>query len=511
MTQAPLPAPLAGAAFVFTLAGSLAAQPQDQPQTPSALATVGELQLSLEDAVRAALDNDLVLRIQEINTEVAQYQARGSWGVFDPILTAAAGLSDAEIIGFDPFVGPIDAEEQGWSSGAGLLFPLTTGGSFNVTFNHIFTDTTDPSKSASPELTQDALGVEYRQPLLRGAGERYSTTDQRLSDLAYRRQIEVQRQDRQQSIANVVTAYWDLVAAIAQYEVALTTLELGREQLDQNQRRLAAGVGTQVDVLQAEANVAQNEDSLLLRETEVLRAADVLKGRLYPGIDPTTWNARIVPTTPLPEPPANLESEVPPWSSALQVAQDSRAELRQQRLQIRSAELELSRAGSLRRPQLDLVLASRSSSFEASSNEALESAFGLEYPQHTASLNFSLPIGNRSALYNQRRARAQLRAARLSYDQAENIIVGEVRAALRQVIYSARAVASTEKSRELAQSQLEAEQARFREGLSTNFNVLEFQRQLAEARTAHTAARTVLAKALMELQRSQGVLGELGP
>jgi outer membrane protein len=523
MTQAPLPAALAQPALVVALLAALASplgaqdepqttSAQDQPETPDALATVGEIQLSLEEAVRAALDNDLVLRITEIETEIAQYEALGSWGAFDPILTATAGFSDGEIAQFneDPDIGEFEADQQGWFGAAGLLVPMTTGGSFNLTFDHSFTDTTIPGAPAF-ELTRDALGVEYRQPLLRGFGRDVSTSDQRLAELAYLRQIEVQRQDRQRLIADVVTAYWDLVAAVAQYEVALTTLELGLEQLEQNQRRLDAGVGTQVDVLQAEANVAQNEDALLLRETEVLRAADELKGLLYPGVEPATWNARLVPTTPLPEAPANLESEVPPWSSALLVAQDSRAELRQQRLQIRSAEVELTRADSFRRPQLDLVLASRSETFDADAGESLEEALGWEFPQHSAALDFRLPIGNRDALYNQRRARARLRAARLSYDQVQNLIVGEVRAALRQVIYSARAVASTEKSAQLAQSQLEAEQARYREGLSTNFQVLEFQRQLAEARSTHTAARTVLAKALMELQRSQGVLGELDP
>jgi outer membrane protein TolC len=485
---------------------------QDQPETPHALKTEGEIQLSLEDAVRAALDNDLVLRITEINTEIAQYEARGSWGAFDPILTATAGLTDGEFKSFDPNpnVGEFEADQQGWFGGAGLLVPLTTGGSFNLTFDHSFTDTTS-AVTPAVEVTRDALGVEYRQPLLRGFGSDVSTTDQRLAELAYLSQIEVQRQDRQRLISDVVRAYWDLVAAVAQYDVALTTLDLGLEQLHQNQRRLDAGVGTQVDVLQAEANVAQNEDALLLRETEVLRASDELKGLLYPGVEPVTWNARLVPTTPLPAAPANLESEVPPWSSALLVAQDSRAELRRQRLQIRSAEVELTRAGSLRKPRLDLVLASRSQGIDVNAGESLQSAVEWEFPQHSAALDFSLPIGNREALFNQRRARAQLRAARLSYDQVENLIVGEVRAALRQVIYSARAVASTEKSAQLAQSQLEAEQARYREGLSTNFQVLEFQRQLAEARSTHTAARTVLAKALMELQRSQGVLGELDP
>lgn len=505
MIQANLTAALASATLALPLF------PQDQPQTPSALATVGEIQLSLEEAVRTALDNDLVLRIQEIETEIAQYSTLGSWGAFDPILTASAGLSDDEFQATSSFQGASVIEQQGWNAGAGLLVPLTTGGTFGVIFDHSNTETNNSLVQSTADATRDTLGVEYRQPLLQGLGESFSTSEQRLSELAYRIQIENQRQDRQASIASVVRAYWDLVAAVAQYEVARTTLDLGLEQLEQNQRRLDAGVGTQVDVLQAETSVAQNEDALLLSETEVLRAADQLKGLLYPGVDPATWNARIVPTTPLPEPPADLESEVPPWSSALLVAQDSRAELRKQRLQIRSAEIELSRAGNLRRPELDLVLASRSQGFDASASESLQTALEWEFPQHSAALAFRLPIGNRSALYNQRIARARVREARLVYDQVENLIVGEVRTALRQAIYSARAVASTEKSRQLAESQLAAEQARFREGLSTNFQVLEFQRQLAEARSAHTAARTVLAKALMELQRSQGVLGELDP
>lgn len=516
MPQVPTTVLRAAVLVAAALVGPLAAQDappqaQQQPETPSALATVGELELSLEEAVRTALKNDLVQRIQQLNTEIAMYEARGSWGAFDPILTASGGLTDAELQPQNNFQGANVITNEGWNASTGLTLPLLTGGSFSLLFEHNFTKTNNQLAQSNAEATTDALGVEYRQPLLRGFGERFSTTDQRLSELAYRSQVETQRQDRQRLIANTVSAYWDMVAAIAQYEVAQKTLELGEQQLEQNQRRLDAGVGTQVEVLQSETNVAQNENDMLLRETELIAAADVLKGLLYPGVDPATWNARIVPTTPLPEPPASLESEVPPWSSALIVAQDSRAELRQQRLAIRSAEIELSRAGNLRRPQLDLVVASRSVGFDASATDALETAFGWEFPRNTATIDFSLPLSNRTALYGERRARAQLRAARLSYDQIESQIVGEVRAALRQVIYSARAVASTDKSRELAERQLEAEQARYREGLSTNFQVLEFQRQLTEARSAHTAARTVLAKALMELQRSQGVLGELEP
>jgi outer membrane protein TolC len=87
--------------------------------------------------------------------------------------------------------------------------------------------------------------------------------------------------------------------------------------------------------------------------------------------------------------------------------------------------------------------------------------------------------------------------------------VAEVRAAIRQVSYAIEAVAAADKSYEYTKQQLDAEDARYREGLSTNFQVLEYQQQLAQALYNKNLARAVLAKALVNLQRSQGILGEV--
>jgi outer membrane protein TolC len=262
-------------------------------------------------------------------------------------------------------------------------------------------------------------------------------------------------------------------------------------------------------VLQAETNVAQREEQLLLRDTEVMAAADRLKAILYPGTQPRTWDAEIAPTTPLPEPPDAALDLIPRWGSAWVVAQESRSELRQQRLQIESREVELVRAASDRRPSLDLLLSSRSRGFDGDSADAFDKAIGWDFPQNTAALTFSVPIGNRTARNALERARADLRAARLSYDQLESQIIAEVRTAIRQVTYSVQAVAAADKNHELAKRQLEAEQARYREGLSTNFLVLEFQQQLAEALYSRNLARVNLAKSLVNLQQSQGILGEV--
>ncbi len=466
------------------------------------------IELTLDEALRIALDNDLQLQIQEVQAESAGYIAAGSWGAFDPVLTAEASVFDGEFEASSAFSGTNVIEESTYQFGTGVFFPLTTGGTFALTFDLTNTETNNALSQGIQIATTDVFGAEFIQPLLRGAGSTFATSLQREADLEFGLQLEVLRATRQDLFAAVEGAYWELAAALRQLEVAYTTLNLGKEQLDQNQRRLQAGVGTQVEVLQAETTVAQREEVLLLRATQAHAAGDQLKRVLYPGKNPTTWNAEIHPTTPLPEPPAQLAAEVPPWTNALAVALDNRSDLRQQRISIAMREVVLARSLSERKPALDLTLSSFSRGFDGDSEEAFEKAAGWDFPQNTARLLFSVPFGNRTRANAERSARAQLRSARLVYDQIESQAAAQVRNAVRQVIYSARAVLAADKSSELAVRQLEAEQARYREGLSTNFQVVEFQQQLAEAMYAATRARANLALAQVELKKAQGVLGE---
>jgi outer membrane protein TolC len=120
-------------------------------------------------------------------------------------------------------------------------------------------------------------------------------------------------------------------------------------------------------------------------------------------------------------------------------------------------------------------------------------------------MTFSYPIGNRAAENAERGARASLRSARLAYDDLESRIVSEVRSSHRRVLFEAEAVAAAETSVSLARRQLEAEEARFREGLATNFQVLEFQEDLTLAQFNLVQARAEFAKARAALARSQGL------
>ena len=138
--------------------------------------------------------------------------------------------------------------------------------------------------------------------------------------------------------------------------------------------------------------------------------------------------------------------------------------------------------------------------------DAIEDAFSFEYPQYRAEVIYSVPIGNRTRRYAERAAEVGIRTALLEYDRLEVAAIAIVRAAVREVQYAVEAVRAAEESRELAQRQLEAEQARYAEGLSTNFEVLEFQQSLIETMESLLRARVDYAKSLMVLRSAQGLL-----
>jgi outer membrane protein TolC len=185
-----------------------------------------------------------------------------------------------------------------------------------------------------------------------------------------------------------------------------------------------------------------------------------------------------------------------------------RPELFQQQLLIEQRKIQHAERRNETRPALDLSLAARSKGFSGDSSDAFEEAARYDFPTYQAFLNFSYPIENRTARGFERAAWAELRAANLAYDELQSQIAGEVREALRQVIYQSQAVRAAQKSLDLAQRQLEAEQKRHQEGISTNFQVLSFQQDLSQAQFTERNARANFAKALSALQSAQGLLGE---
>lgn len=481
-----------------------AAKPADpSAQDPDRLLGPGRaLELTLDGAYELALKRNLDLQIAATDAQVAVYRARGSWGAFDWLVGGRVGYSDAEFQPRDVFGG---GSEQSTEFSLDLTKPLTTGGRFAFGFDSSRSDTTS-AFSAIPEATTDVVSLSYVQPLLRNGWSDYATSQQKLAELEALRADQAVRTARQKLLLDVANAYWDLVSAREQLDVAEKSLALSQAQVDQDRRRLEAGLGTEVEVLQAQADVATREEQRLLREFEVRAAADGLRKLLFPGTDAALWDTALVPGTPLPE-EARAEG-VPAWPNAMQTAITRRPELREQRSRIEQAEVRHVQSQSEKKPQLDLDLSAAGQGFSTKEGDAFDTAFTYDFPTYRASLVFGIPIGNNTAKYAEKAAWAEIRRARLEYDQLETTVVADVRAAVRDVLYAVEFVRATRKTLEFAERQLAAEQARYAVDQSTTFQVLTYQTDLATAMSNERRARVTFARSLVRLQAAQGVLGD---
>lgn len=488
----------------------LGAQQGAAPASPPPAAAPQEgrvLQLSLEDALGIALRNNFDLEIERLATEISHYDAVGSWGAFDPLLSMTGTAAQAES---EPTSRLSGSEDNDLRLNSALTLPLTTGGRLELGYDHINAETDAPFATFDIS-TSDVLTAALTQPLLRGAWRRYATVDQRASEILFERQMEREREVRALLLLDVYDAYWDLVSSQEELKVRELSVERGYQQLAQDQRRLDVGAGTEVDVLQSETNVAQQEELRLQAFYNLRQARDTLRRKLAPRPEGdyeeylAAWDWPIETLTPLPE---GEDAPALDWRSSLRSAIERRPELAQRRLDIESAEVGLQRAHSDRLAQLDLRLTTSSAGFDSDPADAFDKAIGWDFPSSSAALVFSLPLWNRTARNAEHAARAALRSSRLQYDRIELDLLAEVRTAVNEVDKQRESVTAAIKSRSLAQRQLEAEETRQQVGLSTTFQVLQFQEDLAQALSTEVGAKAAYAKATARLRYVEGRLSE---
>jgi len=135
--------------------------------------------------------------------------------------------------------------------------------------------------------------------------------------------------------------------------------------------------------------------------------------------------------------------------------------------------------------------------------DALRTLLGLNFPRWTVALNVSYPIGLSSQDASVARARVQLSQVEAQLKQVQLQIATEVTNAAVNSRNTAEAVQAAQATRELSQRRLEAEQSKFDVGMSTNYFVVQAQRDLNDSRNSELRAILNYRKALVELERLQ--------
>ena len=457
-----------------------------------------KLFLSIEEALNLALQNNLDIRIEQFNPEIAQEAIISAESIFDSATedsfsqtfnesesdTAAVSVSSLEL-------------------GIGKLFRY--GGSYQFGWTSdltAFDGTTLNSAGEEVDIDnqyENALTFTYSHPLLKNFGTDINTTSIKIAQ----KNRDVSISELRSTVISVVTdvknSYWDLVNAIADLEAAKASLQLAEDQVKINEAQVNVGTLAPIEVLQAKAQAASRKVSVTTAELAVQNSEDALRNLLNFDEDDPVWDASIVTTDSPSEDAPTLSLE-----ECITFGLEHREELKQLQQAIDIQELSLQYSENQMKPEVNLVGAMGTTGTDSSAGDSLTGAVDFKNFNVTVGANFNYSLGNRAAKSDYNQTKLELDQSRLSYRNQEQALIVSIRSVHRNVLTAYDLIGSTRLARELAEEQLDAEQKKFNEGLSTNFQVLEYQSQLTQARTDEWAAITAYNQALANLDQAIG-------
>ena len=140
--------------------------------------------------------------------------------------------------------------------------------------------------------------------------------------------------------------------------------------------------------------------------------------------------------------------------------------------------------------------------------QELNQFINFKYPEYAFGFALTIPLKNRSAQADNARASLQERQSEISVQSTQNQIGVEVRTASISLMQAKAAVAAAVSAVEFSRQSEDAEEKKRAAGLSTPYNVILAQRNLLDAQLAEVQTRATYANALVEMQRSMGVIME---
>ena len=470
----------------------------------------GPVRLSLQEAIKTSLEKNLQVQVAVETRESAQASILIERGSFDWTLGSSLSLGRAKSGGHDFTSAAIPDTETTTTTrnlSASVSKPFEWGGNLSVNYGspigplYRSSTSTDPSFQPSPYHYASSLGASYSQSLLRNFGT--NVTGSRL--IVARKAAEAANFGYMKSIIDLVATteslYWDVVYGQRNLENKKQALTLAQKQLKENRIRVEVGTLAPIEVTSAEASVAQREQDIIAAEAQFENAKDALIRALYPS----TTRPESIELTDAPI----LSHITVDEKGAEKMALERRVELKSARLDVESKRILESASKNRLLPQLDAYVSYQGNSNTRESWSAVNTDLtGAKYPGYSAGLTFAIPIFNHAAKGTLAQARATRRGSELSMRDLELGITLEVRTAFRNVDATEKGVKAAEKTRIFREKDLEAEQKKYENGMSTNFLVLTKQNDLDSAKSAELQAQISYAKAVTTLEKALGNLLE---
>jgi len=478
--------------------------------------------LSMDEATKLALEQNLGIRIQRVDPQIQDVgvaQARSFWApVFNTSLFSQSQTQAAT----SSLAGSATSIDNGtFGSSVGMNQTLPWGGQYNASWNSQRFTTTNLFNSFSPQLSSN-VSLQYTQPLLRNLSidqirqqVQNSQKTRELSDIQLRGVIA-------QTLRNVKNAYWDLAYSIANLKAQQQSLALAQQSLHDNQKRVEIGTMAPIDIVQAQAEVASNEQGVIIADAAIKTAQDTLRTLILDPATPGFWDIAFDPT----DAPA-FAAQAIDVDSAVRAALENRLDLRSAKNSIEQSDINIryfrnqilpdinaqvtyigrgvggTELQGLTQAQILSGITSRGVLANRGFGTVLGDVLQNQYPDWTVGVAFGYPLGNSTAETNLARARLQYEQGQTQVKNLEMTVATQVRVIARNVQTNQQRVRSATASRELQERKLEAEEKKLAAGMSSSFFVFQAQRDLSVARVAEIQAIADYNKSLVDYEAVQ--------
>ncbi len=513
------------------------------------------IRMSLQQAIDAALRNNLDILVERFNPlllerDVVSAKAK----LHDPTLSTNFKYTNQSTPTASIFFPTGALAERTAEYGFGVSQPTTIGGLVTTSIQTTRKRTNSPVELLT-DTFQPTLSLTITQSLLKGFGWNVNRIGIRRSVIGRSKSMEALKLQVIGSVFEAQQGYWSLVGARETLKVQRLALRLAEDLLRQNEIQVKVGTMAPLDVLQAKAQEKAAETQVIVAENNVRKAQDVLLKLTTADSERLTEDLR-VETTDKPE----VKPRKVDFEESLRTALSRRPDLKVAVLDIQDKELAKKGARNAVLPQVDFTFSTGLTGLSGDPNPAINPFSGTNpqtiqvtdslgnpipnqfitipgipatpagdrvsstpFAGHTnffdaTSTFFSrdqfsfwsvgivvtYPLGNRDARAQYSKSKLDLEKSQKSLTRTEQQATLDVKRAVEDIEAASRAVISTREAREVAEEQLDAEEKKLSVGLSTNFQVLQFQKDLTDRRSEEIQALTSYNIALAVLAQATG-------
>lgn len=459
------------------------------------------LQLSLTDVIHTTLKNNITIAVEEYNSRIRRENIITNEADFDPSLNLEFRHQNQTLPVASAFANPqiLDTDQQRFK--LGLNQRLFLGTQYEVFYEQLRDTTNSLFAGLSPQFTS-RFEVNLTQPILKNFGVDINKTNIYIA----RNNLAISQYDFKGRVIDIITnaenVYWDLVFSQEDLKVKQQSVQRARDLEERVRAQVEVGTMAPLEILQAQAEVASREEDVINAQKLIQDNEDNLKNILNIQFDSEKGTKNIEP---LDAPEFDPEGKID-LNEAIRVALKNRPDYLARKKELESRNIQVKFNENQLYPSLDLVASytlnglsgdartvslggpPRVSQFGGSFGRGLERALSTDFDSWSAGVVFSYPLGNRAAESQLTASKLEVSKLLLDIKDLEKTIIVEVREAVRQFETAIKRVQAARVARRLAEETLEAELKKFEVGLSTSFEVLEFQTDLAQQQSRELQA-----------------------